>query len=115
MRNSKSKVGCWNCGTENTIVYGKGGEELFRCDECDEIIAKGGVDTLTIVESEQYKDYLEEEISELEEETSGECDHPPDRIIPYSYSKSPNGDLILAQVVCLQCTELISAYDLVRR
>lgn len=48
---SETQVECWNCGEENTVIYG--GEEdieIIRCGNCNEVIGEATTDSLSIPE-----------------------------------------------------------------
>lgn len=55
-------VECWSCGKEQTVTYGGRNNAVGteRCENCNEVIAEKGIDTLTIPENAEQAYMIKE-------------------------------------------------------
>lgn len=100
---SSTTVECWRCETENNIVYGGVSYDIFRCENCNEVIAWGDRDSLGIAtdksEAGSILHRYEESISE-----ENDCNHPVDYITPLTLNRT-DYSIKVKSFMCLQCGE----------
>lgn len=109
MSTSLGEVDCWNCGHTNSTIYGNE-EELVECEECNKIIALGGIDSLSIANNKEQANAFKQQIKKIEERES--CNHSPDMVKPLSLF-SDAGVIRVQSYLCFSCGDEIPARNII--
>ena len=121
MSTALGEIDCWNCGHTNTTIYGNA-QELVKCEECNEIIALKGIDSLSIATKEDEAKAFREQIEKIKERES--CDHPPEMVKPLSLdmNRFPTGcrsasttsvSVRTTSYICIRCGDEIPTRNII--